>query len=80
MEPSRDDILGRSSTPIHPELGAGSPTSTWFASLEIVGGDVTVTIALTVAGCPLRASFEEQVAEHVGSRPRSRPREALPST
>src|SRR5205823_9905464 len=26
-------------------------------------GDVVVTIALTVAGCPLRASFEEQVAQ-----------------
>jgi ATP-binding protein involved in chromosome partitioning len=28
-----------------------------------------VTIALTVAGCPLRNSFQEQVAEHVGSLP-----------
>jgi ATP-binding protein involved in chromosome partitioning len=27
------------------------------------GGDVSVTIALTVPGCPLRASFEEQVEE-----------------
>ena len=30
--------------------------------IAIDGGDVTVTIALTVAGCPLRSSFEEQVA------------------
>jgi ATP-binding protein involved in chromosome partitioning len=29
--------------------------------VRIDGGDVVVTIALTVAGCPLRASFEEQV-------------------
>ena len=28
-----------------------------------------VTIALTVVGCPLRSSFEDQVAEHVGSLP-----------
>jgi ATP-binding protein involved in chromosome partitioning len=30
-------------------------------------GAVDVTIALTVAGCPLRASFQDQVAEHVGA-------------
>ena len=34
--------------------------------LAIEGGDVTVTIALTVAGCPLRNSFQEQVAREVG--------------
>ena len=37
--------------------------------VEIDGGDVTVTIALTVAGCPLRSSFQDQVAEHVGAVP-----------
>ena len=30
---------------------------------------MTVTIALTVVGCPLRSSFEDQVAEHVGTLP-----------
>jgi metal-sulfur cluster biosynthetic enzyme len=29
--------------------------------VEIRGGDVEVTIALTIAGCPLRHSFQEQV-------------------
>ena len=28
-----------------------------------------MTIALTVVGCPLRSSFEDQVAEHVGTLP-----------
>ena len=28
-----------------------------------------MTIALTVAGCPLRSSFEDQVAEHIGTLP-----------
>src|SRR4051794_28664948 len=37
--------------------------------IRIDGGDVAVTIALTVAGCPLRASFEDQVGEHVGALP-----------
>jgi ATP-binding protein involved in chromosome partitioning len=36
-------------------------------SLDVDGGDVTVTIALTVAGCPLRNSFQEQVAREVGA-------------
>ena len=31
--------------------------------VEIDGGDVRVTIALTIAGCPLRDSFETQVAD-----------------
>jgi ATP-binding protein involved in chromosome partitioning len=35
----------------------------------LVGDDgaVSVTIALTVVGCPLRDSFQEQVARHVGA-------------
>ena len=32
-------------------------------------GAVDVTIALTVAGCPLRSSFQDQVAQHVGAVP-----------
>jgi ATP-binding protein involved in chromosome partitioning len=36
-------------------------------SVDVVDGDVTVRIALTVAGCPLRSSFQEQVAREVGS-------------
>jgi ATP-binding protein involved in chromosome partitioning len=37
----------------------------------VVSGDgaVEVTIALTVAGCPLRSSFQDQVAQHVGDVP-----------
>src|SRR5438067_10305721 len=34
--------------------------------VAIAGGDVTVRIALTVAGCPLRSSFQDQVAKEVG--------------
>ena len=30
-------------------------------------GSVEVTIALTVAGCPMRASFEDQVQRFVGA-------------
>ena len=33
--------------------------------VRVENGHVAVTIALTVAGCPLRSSFETQVAEHL---------------
>src|SRR4051794_26004621 len=38
-------------------------------SIDVQGPDVAVTIALTVAGCPLRSSFEDQVGQHVGTLP-----------
>jgi ATP-binding protein involved in chromosome partitioning len=37
--------------------------------VRIEGGEVAVVIALTVAGCPLRSSFENQVRETVGTLP-----------
>src|SRR2546423_6149838 len=37
--------------------------------VRIEGADVFITIALTVAGCPLRSSFENQVGEAVGGLP-----------
>ena len=36
-------------------------------TVEIDGGQVVVTIALTVAGCPLRSSFEDQVRREVAT-------------
>jgi ATP-binding protein involved in chromosome partitioning len=36
-------------------------------AVTVDGGAVVVTIALTVAGCPLRNSFQDQVAREVGS-------------
>ena len=38
-------------------------------SVEIEDGEVALTIALTVAGCPLRADFQQQVDREVGSLP-----------
>jgi ATP-binding protein involved in chromosome partitioning len=46
---------------IDPELGRSVVELDMVRGIEIDGGRVDVTIALTVPGCPLRASFEEQV-------------------
>ena len=70
MRPDRDAILKALENVIDPELR--KPVT----ELELVrdvlvedDGSVAVTIALTVAGCPLRDSFQEQVSRHVGAVP-----------
>ena len=63
MEPSRDEILQALEQVIDPELRRPVTELDMVRDVRIGGGDVAVTIALTVAGCPLRSSFEQQVAE-----------------
>ena len=54
---------------IDPELRRPVTELDMVREIQIDGADVAVTIALTVVGCPLRSSFEEQVARHVGTLP-----------
>src|SRR6185437_16208360 len=63
MEPSRDEILKALEQVIDPELRRPVTELDMVRDVRIDGGDVAVTIALTVAGRPLRSSFEQQVAE-----------------
>src|SRR5437763_2715847 len=63
VEPSRDEILKALEQVIDPELRRPVTELDMVRQVSIDGGDVAVTIALTVAGCPLRSSFEQQVAE-----------------
>src|SRR5213596_3314387 len=63
MEASREDILKALEQVIDPELKRNVVELDMVRDVRIEGADVTVGIALTVAGCPLRASFEEQVAK-----------------
>jgi ATP-binding protein involved in chromosome partitioning len=62
-EPSRELIMQALERVIDPELRRPVTELDMVRDVEIDGGDVRVTIALTVAGCPLRDSFQEQVAE-----------------
>ena len=61
MEPLRDEILKALEQVIDPELRRSVVELDMVRDVRIEQGDVSVTIALTVPGCPLRASFEEQV-------------------
>jgi ATP-binding protein involved in chromosome partitioning len=67
--PTRDEILAALALVIDPELRKPVTDLDMVREIGIDGADVAVTIALTIAGCPLRSSFEEQVARHVGTLP-----------
>ena len=66
MKPDRDAILKALEQVIDPEIR--KPVTELDMVRDVLvedDGAVSVTIALTVAGCPLRHSFEEQVARAV---------------
>jgi len=65
--PSREAVREALSHVIDPELRRPITELDMVRGIEIDDGRVAVTIALTVAGCPLRASFDEQVQREVGS-------------
>ncbi len=58
---TRDEILSALEGVYDPELGRSVIELDMVRDVTIDGGRVGVVIALTVPGCPLRASFQEQV-------------------
>ncbi|HEY6963179.1 MAG TPA: Mrp/NBP35 family ATP-binding protein [Gaiellaceae bacterium] len=66
---TQEQVLEALAKVIDPELRRPVTELGMVRGVEIDGGHVTVTIALTVAGCPLRNSFEDQVREHVATLP-----------
>jgi ATP-binding protein involved in chromosome partitioning len=69
VDTRREDVLAALERVIDPELGRPVTELDMVRDVRIAGGHVAVTIALTVAGCPLRSSFENQVREAVGGLP-----------
>ena len=65
----RNDVFAALERVIDPELRRPITELDMVRGVEVEDGAVAVTIALTVVGCPLRSSFQEQVREHVGSLP-----------
>jgi len=51
---------------IDPEIRRSVVELDMVRGVAIDGGRVDVTIALTVAGCPMKANLEQQVQQHVG--------------
>jgi ATP-binding protein involved in chromosome partitioning len=54
---------------IDPELGKPVTMLGMVRRIEIDGGTVRIALAVTIAGCPLKNSFREQVERHVGAVP-----------
>ena len=54
---------------IDPELGSDVVELGMIRSADIAGSTVTVTVALTTAGCPLRAQIQRDIRSRVGSLP-----------
>jgi len=52
-----------------PELGADIVELGMVTSISVDGGTVEVGVALTIAGCPLRAQIQRDVELHVGTLP-----------
>ena len=61
MGPLREDVLKALEQVIDPELRRPVTELDMVRDLELHDGVVAFTIVLTIAGCPLRDSFEEQV-------------------
>jgi len=64
--PSREAVVEALSRVIDPELRRPITELDMVRDVEVDRGRVSVTIALTIAGCPLRVSFQDQVAREVG--------------
>jgi ATP-binding protein involved in chromosome partitioning len=61
MEPSREAILAALGGVIDPELQRPVTELDMVRDIQIDDGVVSLTIVLTIAGCPLRDSFQKQV-------------------
>ena len=63
MDANRDEVLKALEQVIDPELRRPVTELDMVRDLEVHDGVVALTIVLTVAGCPLRDSFQQQVEQ-----------------
>lgn len=66
---SIDTVSGMLRGVIDPELGSDIVELGMVRDVAVDGGEVTVTIALTTSGCPLRAQIQKDIRTRVGSIP-----------
>ncbi|MDP8953977.1 MAG: iron-sulfur cluster assembly protein, partial [Actinomycetota bacterium] len=68
--PTSDDVMALLCGVIDPELGSDIVDLGMAKGASVDDeGVVTVTVALTTAGCPLRAQIQKDVRSRVGSAP-----------
>ena len=68
--PSREEILAVLGTVVDPELGADIVTLGMVPAVTVEDdGVVTVTIKLTIGGCPMRADIKREVETRLGVHP-----------
>jgi ATP-binding protein involved in chromosome partitioning len=66
--PTEDDVTGLLRGVIDPELGSDIVDLGMAKGVEVAAdGAVTITVALTTAGCPLRAQIQRDIRTRVGS-------------
>lgn len=66
---TRETVLEALRQVIDPELGSDIVDLGMVPRVEVDGGKVTVSVALTVASCPLRSQIEQDVLRRVGALP-----------
>jgi ATP-binding protein involved in chromosome partitioning len=69
VEPSREAILAALEQVIDPELQRPVTELDMVREIQVEEGVVSLTIVLTIAGCPLRDSFERQVEQALADVP-----------
>ena len=69
MALTEDQIREALTRVIDPELKQDLVTLDMIKSITIDGGDVTVGVTLTIPGCPLKATINDDVTREVGSVP-----------
>src|SRR2546421_3335162 len=69
MQVDRDAVLKALEQVIDPELQRPVTELDMVRGVEIADGVVSLTIVLTIAGCPLRQSFEQQVEKALADIP-----------
>jgi len=67
--PTEDAVRDALRNVMDPELGADIVALDMVTSVRIDGSSVDVEVALTIAGCPLRAQIQRDVDTHVGALP-----------
>jgi len=66
---SRDDVVTALRTVLDPELHRSIVDLGMVGDVAVAGGRVTISIKLTVAGCPLKAEIQRRVAEAITPLP-----------